>query len=424
MQKQQQAQIPEVEKGSGGSTGKKGEDELLMSSSKAESSKSGEKLHQVVCFNFGESGHYSTGCNKPRVCFICYKKDHVAENCSEWKKPHRPAQYHGSAASGLGFYHIDVSPREGRFKHWSGFDNYGVFTVEEGELTEEEILKAMKERCDKDWNWQLMKMEEYRYLIKFPPYKRVDSIGFGKATYFYLKKDTVLASVKVWDGDIEPVGQLTEAWVQIRGVPPKWSDWTIILEISLSLGNLIEVDWQAFFASFFSVIRAKISCKDPTKIPHKRVMEFDNHLYVINFKAEGEKQEEDKPEEDGKDNGDGGNDDMEDDDLLGEDLDSNKDQQRSNNTNTEGKGNEGKHNKEQESNGRKEQNKDKERRNTSYFEVGEGSGAVEEAIEVTNCINLLKAMEMEEEEEMEQQLEEKEEEEAMTLPTEWIYHIQ
>lgn len=51
-----------------------------------------------------------------------------------------------------------------------------------------------------------------------------------------------MASLKVWNGDIEPVGQLIETWIQIRGVPPKWSDWTTIKEIASSLGMILEVD--------------------------------------------------------------------------------------------------------------------------------------------------------------------------------------
>jgi len=63
-----------------------------------------------------------------------------------------------------------------------------------------------------------------------------------EANYFYLKSNTVMASLKVWNGDIEPVGQLIETWIQIRGVPPKWSDWTTIKEIASSLGMILEVD--------------------------------------------------------------------------------------------------------------------------------------------------------------------------------------
>jgi len=217
---------------------------------------------------------------------MCYCKDHVAEGCKEWKKPQLAAQYYGSANRGLGFHHIDVVTREGRFKHWAGFENYGVFTIEEGNLSEEEIIKTLKQQVDKEYAWKLMKMDEYRFLVKFPPHIRVESKVLWEANYFYLKSNTVMASLKVWNGDIEPVGQLIETWIQIRGVPPKWSDWTTIKEIASSLGKILEVDWQILFSTFFTVIRVKINCKDPSKIPEKRTMEMDDKLYMINFKME------------------------------------------------------------------------------------------------------------------------------------------
>jgi hypothetical protein len=156
-----------------------------------------------------------------------------------------------------------VAARQARFKHWAGFDNFGVFTVEEGELDEEEIVQALKAQIDRGWHWKLMRMDEFRYLVKFPPHIKVESKVLGKATYFYLKNDEVMASLRVWDGDTEPVGKLTEAWVQIRGVPPKWCDWVTIKEIASSLGKMSEIDWQTLFTSFFSVIRVKINCKKP-----------------------------------------------------------------------------------------------------------------------------------------------------------------
>ena len=112
--------------------------------------------------------------------------DHVSADCPEWKKPTTTALFLGSANSGLGFHHVDVEAREGRFRHWKGFDNYGVFVIEEGEMNEEGIVENLKEQVDKEWPWQVIKLEEYNYLIKFPPHKRVDS-NVTNVTYFYLK---------------------------------------------------------------------------------------------------------------------------------------------------------------------------------------------------------------------------------------------
>jgi hypothetical protein len=58
--------------------------------------------------------------------------------------------------------------------------------IEEGEMNEEGIVKNLKEQMDKDWPWQVIKLEEYCYLIKFPPHKSVDN-NVTDITYLYLK---------------------------------------------------------------------------------------------------------------------------------------------------------------------------------------------------------------------------------------------
>jgi hypothetical protein len=45
-----------------------------------------------------------------------------------------------------------------------------------------------------------------------------------------------------WAGDVEPYDVLDEIWVQIRGIPPKWSDWKTFNQIASSLGRMVEVD--------------------------------------------------------------------------------------------------------------------------------------------------------------------------------------
>lgn len=200
------------------------EEEVQPTAEKGMDGKSkGGNLH-VVCFNCGQIGHLSSACNRPKVCFICHSSKHVVDLCPEWKKQAKSAQYFGSANKGLGFYYIDVEDSEDRFKHWVRLDNFGVITIEKGEIDEEGILKNLRELFDKDWAWQLKKSDEYRYIVRFPPDRKVENLVIGKASVFYLNRPGVVGSLSVWNGEIEPIGSLTEVWVLIQGIPPKWVD--------------------------------------------------------------------------------------------------------------------------------------------------------------------------------------------------------
>jgi hypothetical protein len=63
-------------------------------------------------------------------------------------------------------------------------------------------------------------LEEFKYLVRFPPHKQIADTIISDTTYFKLKKEGVLVSLKACNGDIEPYDVLEEVWVQIRGVPP------------------------------------------------------------------------------------------------------------------------------------------------------------------------------------------------------------
>ena len=85
-------------------------------------------------------GHLSYSCGRPKVCVICHSSEHVVDLCPAWKQPAQTSQYFGSANKGLGYYYIDVEDLDDRFKHWVGLDNFGVITIEEGEIDEDGIL--------------------------------------------------------------------------------------------------------------------------------------------------------------------------------------------------------------------------------------------------------------------------------------------
>lgn len=141
---------------------------------------------------------------------------------------------------------------------------------------------------DAEWKWQLKQMDEYRFLLRFPPQKKIDDLVITSkgVTYFYLDKKEVMVSLKAWDGEIEHVGELQEIWVQVRGVPPKWSDFETIQQLASTLGMLVDIDWKVLFTTYFEVARIKVVVKDPYKIPKQRIMELDKKLYLISLKTE------------------------------------------------------------------------------------------------------------------------------------------
>jgi hypothetical protein len=90
-----------------------------------------------------------------------------------------------------------------------------------------------------------------RYLVRFPPHKQIASTLISGTTYIKMKKEGVLVSLKVWISDIDPYDTLDEIWVQVSGIPPKWSNWKTFRQVASSLGKMVEVEWKSVFASFF-----------------------------------------------------------------------------------------------------------------------------------------------------------------------------
>jgi hypothetical protein len=86
---------------------------------------------------------------------LCQTSDHVGKECPEWQKPVVVAQYLGSAAHGLGFFHIDVVEQESRAGYLKFLDNYAVLTVEKGMIEQKEIVESLEKLFDPKWHWQV-----------------------------------------------------------------------------------------------------------------------------------------------------------------------------------------------------------------------------------------------------------------------------
>jgi hypothetical protein len=118
-----------------------------------------------------------------------------------------------------------------------------------------------------NWPWQIKQLEEWCYLVRFPPNKKVEDMADFNS--FNLRKDGVLISVKPWQGDLEPYVELEDVGIQLKGIPPKWCEWSVFDQFASGYGLLEDVDWQGLFSSFYEIVRIKIKFRDPTKIPKK-----------------------------------------------------------------------------------------------------------------------------------------------------------
>jgi hypothetical protein len=179
------------------------------------------------------------------------------------------------------------------------------------------------------------------------------------------------------------------------------------------------------------MVRLKIKCKDPCKIPTQRVLEIQDELYLLTYKVEEFVQKLNGKETD--DGGDGDEDPYndEEDDLLQEELEylnsrpqdpsgSRKDKDKRGDDTPKSKTGCGQNDQ------RESYVKSVSSARKSIEKMME-EGEVQEGLTNNLCINLLKAMELEEREEGQEEQteeidrEENQDQEMINLPDEWIY---
>lgn len=157
------------------------------------------RYKDMICFSCSWPGHYVGNCIESKKCFICCG-NHNVNNCGAWAKPQPTATYFGSAAAGLGFYHIDTPVAAE--SSWLNYKNCDVLKVVKGEVSASELVLQLNGIfCkNKEWPWQIRELENKKFLLRFPSWKNVDDLIEFPA--FKLPIDGVSVKICEWGGDV------------------------------------------------------------------------------------------------------------------------------------------------------------------------------------------------------------------------------
>ncbi|XP_044415916.1 uncharacterized protein [Triticum aestivum] len=237
------------------------------------------RLKDVICYNCGESAHYVGQCVAAKLCFICHKVGHHMDACPNWFKPLPAATYLGSANVGLGFFHIECSGADDN--KWLNLSNVGIAVIEEGSVTVQELKQNFSEIWRTNWPWQIRKLSEKQFLVRFPPHMKVKDLI--ELPSINLKKKGVTVSFMKWEGEIECYAETQDVWINVTGLPPKWITWKVISQVDSMFGILTNVDWQEIFRSFFKNVTIQVAVRDHSKIPKDRLAEIEKELYLLQF---------------------------------------------------------------------------------------------------------------------------------------------
>jgi hypothetical protein len=160
-----------------------------------------------------------------------------------------------------------------------GINNVGIVHTKVGEMSGEELASEFSIIYKTTWPCQIRTLDEWKFLMKFPPYMAV--VDVASYPCFGLGKEGVTVNVEVWDGELEFVEETHDVWLQLRGINPKWCKWGPLAQFASVLGIMIDVYFCGAFKFLCEVVRIKIQCKDPILIPSEWFFEMEKKFYKI-----------------------------------------------------------------------------------------------------------------------------------------------
>ncbi|KAM0920138.1 hypothetical protein ACQ4PT_007779 [Festuca glaucescens] len=149
---------------------------------------------------------------------------------------------------------------------WLNFRNCGVVVVKKGVTNLSGLEKNLTVVfCkNKKWPWQIRELDPHSYLARFPPWKKVEDLIEFPA--FDLEADAVTVKIIAWDMEVAAMSELSELWVTVKGIPPKWCAWKTFAQVASVLGILMDIYWPTLFKSLYVSVWMKVAVRDVSKM--------------------------------------------------------------------------------------------------------------------------------------------------------------
>lgn len=122
----------------------------------------------------------------------------------------------------------------------------GIVFVEIGQVTKDELAQNFSAIYKTNWPRQIRKLDDWTFLVKFPPHIHVDQVA-GYPLFGLPAKDGVTVNVEVWKGELEHFEDLHNIRVELEGLEPNWAESAILGQFAFAFGTLLDVDRQGNF---------------------------------------------------------------------------------------------------------------------------------------------------------------------------------
>jgi hypothetical protein len=126
------------------------------------------------------------------------------------------------------------------------------------------------------WRFFAKLVTATEFHTRFPNAKSIDELGhFGKL--FMKTVPRAIIRIAKWNGDVEPISIMEEAWFRIKGIPMKYRCKSTAFYVASMVGRPLTLDNN--YLRNFAYIRVKIGCQELPLVPNTRIGEIKKAFF-------------------------------------------------------------------------------------------------------------------------------------------------